>query len=43
MFRSMLLSAIVPAAALIALLIGIIVLGGPATPTPLDLHEQTNI
>ena len=36
MFRSMLLSAIVPAAALIVLLIGIIVLGGPATPTPLD-------
>lgn len=32
----MLLSALIPAAALIALLVAIITLGGPATPTPLD-------
>ncbi len=36
MFRTMLLSALVPAAALIALLIVVVAFGGPATPTPLD-------
>ena len=36
MLRTMLLSAIVPAAALIVLLVSAIVLGGPATPTPLE-------
>ncbi len=36
MFRTMLLSALVPVAALIVLLVSVIAFGGPATPTPLD-------
>ena len=36
MFRTMLLSALVPVAALIVLLVSAIAFGGPATPTPLD-------